>query len=96
MQDAAYIYSFASLMQVDARGVGAALLVQAAIEVQILGKHNLRLDCWADNPALCSYYQRAGFTPCGSYEANGWRGVLMEKCLENTQHATRLAHNAPL
>ena len=32
------------------------------------GKHYIRLDCWADNAALCAYYRRTGFVFCGSYK----------------------------
>jgi RimJ/RimL family protein N-acetyltransferase len=44
-----------------------------------MGKKFIRLDCMAENPALCAYYEQAGFTYCGETRGKGWKAALYEK-----------------
>ena len=60
---ALYIHRLASLRTTEGRGVGAALIAWSRRRAAELGKHWLRVDCWADNDELCRFYQRQGFTP---------------------------------
>lgn len=81
VEDAAYIYTMVSRMAGQSHGVGRALLVWASDWSKRLGVKYLRLDCWADNPGLRVYYQRAGFLECDAYEQDGFKGVVMELML---------------
>ena len=81
MQDAGYIYTLAARKEPASKGSGASLLKWASQRVSLQGGHYLRLDCWADNEALLAYYRRQGFSLCGTYEVNQWRGALLEKSL---------------
>jgi GNAT superfamily N-acetyltransferase len=61
------------------RGVGAALLDDAAAEARAAGARRLRVDCWAGVPELPAAYERLGFVRTGAFEADGWPGVILER-----------------
>jgi RimJ/RimL family protein N-acetyltransferase len=44
-----------------------------------MGKKFIRLDCMAENPALCAYYEQVGFTHRGETQGKGWKAALYEK-----------------
>jgi GNAT superfamily N-acetyltransferase len=62
-EEAGYIHRIA--VRRDARGLGIELLKFAERITAEMDRKLLRLDCFAGNAALCSYYERAGFVrPC--------------------------------
>jgi GNAT superfamily N-acetyltransferase len=79
VEDAGYVYTLASRMTPESRGVGRALLDWADVWARGLGVAFLRLDCWADDPALRAYYEKQGFLECDAYVDDGWRGIVMER-----------------
>jgi GNAT superfamily N-acetyltransferase len=80
--DAGYVSRLVVRPAVSGQGIGRRLLDWAGRQSKGRGKRFLRLDCWADNPRLCAYYEAAGFQPRGEYDYNeSWRGRLFEKPL---------------
>lgn len=77
--DAGYVHGLVVRRSVSGQGIGQRMLEWAAGQVAGAGGHFLRLDCRADNAALCAYYQRAGFRPCGRLEQGRWPAQLFEK-----------------
>lgn len=59
---ALYIHRLASLRTAEGRGVGAALIEWSRQRAAELGKHWLRVDCWANNDELCRFYAQQGFS----------------------------------
>lgn len=78
-EPALYIHSFAS--KTGCPGAGAHLLQMAEEYARKRGKKYLRLDSAADNDALSRYYEKQGFTPCGTCEDGPYRGILRQKKL---------------
>jgi GNAT superfamily N-acetyltransferase len=61
------------------RGTGGLILEWCAAQVARLRRQCLRLDCHADNPWLCSYYEAHGFKLRGRVEQHpGYVGCLYE------------------
>ncbi len=60
--DAGYVHGLRVRRSAAGQGIGRALLRWAEREVARAGRPYLRLDCIADNPRLCAYYEQAGFT----------------------------------
>ena len=80
--DAGYVSSLVVRPAVSGRGIGRLLLDWAGRQSKQQGRRFLRLDCWADNPRLCAYYEASGFQPRGEYGFNEWwRGRLFERSL---------------
>jgi ribosomal protein S18 acetylase RimI-like enzyme len=79
--DAGYVHGLAISRAVGGQGVGLALLRWAERAAAAAGKRFLRLDCMAENPALCDYYERAGYTCPGEISGPGWKAALYEKAL---------------
>lgn len=77
-----YLEAFAVHRDYAGGGIGAALLAWAEQEARGRGLAYLRLDCWAENPALRAYYRRAGFREVGTLTLGAWRGTLFEKTLK--------------
>jgi ribosomal protein S18 acetylase RimI-like enzyme len=77
--EAGYIHGIAVARTAAGKGVGAALIKQGEKMVADRGRRFLRLDCMGQNEALCAYYQRLGFTRCGTKEGKGWSAALFEK-----------------
>jgi ribosomal protein S18 acetylase RimI-like enzyme len=60
------------------RGVGDALLREAAREARSGGAELLRVDVWGAVPALVTYFEQRGFERCGTYELDGgWHGQVL-------------------
>jgi GNAT superfamily N-acetyltransferase len=76
---ALYIEAFAAKRSPEGRGLGGGMLRWAEDYAREKGKSVLWLDCWADNPELCHYYERAGYEPRGLLVVNDWRARLFEK-----------------
>ena len=58
-------------MRRDARGLGIELLKFAERITAKMDRKLLRLDCFAGNAALCSYYERAGFVRVADVDVDG-------------------------
>jgi ribosomal protein S18 acetylase RimI-like enzyme len=63
--NAGYVHSLAVDRAWAGQGLGEYLLKEAARIVAGSGRKYLRLDCWADNAALCAYYESLGFLSRG-------------------------------
>jgi GNAT superfamily N-acetyltransferase len=68
-EEAGYIHRLA--VRRDTRGLGIELLKFAERATAATGRKLLRLDCFSGNPALCSYYERAGFVRVSDVEVDG-------------------------
>jgi GNAT superfamily N-acetyltransferase len=85
--EALYVHGLAVRRAFAGRQIGERLLQLAAEICTTLGKPYLCLDCWAGNPALSQYYERAGFEHCGTKEwptqgdAPPWRVHRFERKL---------------
>jgi ribosomal protein S18 acetylase RimI-like enzyme len=77
--DALYIHLLVVHRDFRGRGIGRLLLQWATERAVEMKRRFLRLDCWAENAALRSYYEKAGFSPHGEIELNGWRSARYEK-----------------
>ena len=77
--DAAYVHRIAIRRAYAGKDLGRQLLRWAESAAAAAGKNFLRLDCMAENSALCEYYERADFEYCGEIQGKGWRGRLYEK-----------------
>jgi GNAT superfamily N-acetyltransferase len=77
--DAAYVHRIAIRRTCAGRNLGRQLLQWAESTAAAAGKNFLRLDCMAENQALCEYYERANFECRGEIQGKGWRGRLYEK-----------------
>jgi ribosomal protein S18 acetylase RimI-like enzyme len=76
--DALYVHLLVVHRDFRGKEIGRLLLqwaVERAIEMR---RRYLRLDCWAENAALRSYYEKVGFSPRGEIELNGWRSARYE------------------
>lgn len=63
-------------------GVGRAMMGWVEEQSREAGKRGVRLDCWADNPRLCRYYEEAGYVRVGESEGyGGYRLALYEKAI---------------
>lgn len=80
-EDASYVHSLATHRAAAGVGVGRAMLHWAEQHVAAAHKPYLRLDCAADNDALCAYYERAGFTTRGNFQGKGWMARRYEKAI---------------
>jgi ribosomal protein S18 acetylase RimI-like enzyme len=79
VEEAGYVHRLAVRRAFAGKGIGWHLLRWAEGMVAAAGKSYLRLDCMAENPALCAYYERAGFTYRGEVQGKGWKARLYEK-----------------
>jgi GNAT superfamily N-acetyltransferase len=76
---AGYLAHFATCRALAGTGIGAQMLRWAESEAQYTGKDYLRLDCWAENRALCAYYESAGFERRSTVTMDGFLVALYEK-----------------
>lgn len=79
--EALYVHGLTVRRSFAGREIGRAMLRWAEEQARARGKTYLRLDCNADNPALRSYYERAGFTPRGDVALAHRVASLYEKDL---------------
>jgi ribosomal protein S18 acetylase RimI-like enzyme len=59
--DAGYIHQLAIRRGYEGKGLGLELLRWTEGRIASCDKNFARLDCWAENPKLCSYYETAGY-----------------------------------
>ncbi|MGE0599705.1 MAG: GNAT family N-acetyltransferase [Dehalococcoidia bacterium] len=67
VRDAGFIHRLAVRRNAAGQGHATALLDWAAEEAARRGKSTLRLDCMADRPRLCAFYERCGFERVGTF-----------------------------
>ncbi|HJT56732.1 MAG TPA: GNAT family N-acetyltransferase [Ktedonobacteraceae bacterium] len=83
--DAAYVHRIAIRRAYAGKELGYHLLQWAESTAAASGKNFLRLDCMAENVALCEYYERANFESRGEIQGKGWRGRLYEKRIQTKE-----------
>jgi ribosomal protein S18 acetylase RimI-like enzyme len=76
---ALYLHSLAIDRRFAGCGLGRELLRRAEVMAAAQKLEFLRLDCMAENSALCQYYRRAGFEPCGQVHGQGWSSEKFQK-----------------
>jgi len=83
---AGYLGKLVVVRAAAGRGLGLELLRAAERIVAAAGRKMLRLDCWAGNSRLISYYEAAGFRRGGTASVGEFEVVLFEKkiVLRNT------------
>lgn len=79
LRQARYLEAFTTHRDHAGQGVGKALLQWAEATARQQGIDWLQLDCWAGNPNLRRYYQRAGFAEVSIFTLGTWQGMLFEK-----------------
>jgi len=81
--DAFYIHSLAVRRDWKGQGIGLSLLKWAEDYARSKHRPYLRLDCMAENPSLCTYYEQAGFISCGDKDIQSgqflWKARLYQK-----------------
>ena len=78
LQNALYVHRLAIRRAFAGKSIGYTLLHWAEQLAANAGKTFLRLDCMADNAALCAYYERDGFT-CRGVIGQNWKASIYEK-----------------
>ena len=78
---ALYLEAFITARSRAGQGIGRIVLQWAEQYAIQSHKTTLWLDCWAENQALCRYYEQAGFIPQSEFFVGEWRGQLFEKPL---------------
>ena len=76
-----YLLFLVSDRDAAGRGIGAKLVGKAAADARAKGSEVLRVDCWADAPALVAWYERQGFVRSGAFSVDvrgGWNGQVFE------------------
>ena len=77
--ESAFVHRLAVRRRVAGTGVAAALLAWAERRAQDAGRSWLRLDCSAEHPGLCRYYERAGFERHSERSVGPFRVVRYQK-----------------
>jgi len=72
--DALYLHRFG--VRLHAWGIGRAAIRWMSAEARRRSRGYLRLDCLAENAAICRYYERAGFVSRGEMVIEGIRFAL--------------------
>jgi ribosomal protein S18 acetylase RimI-like enzyme len=67
---AGYVHGLAVCRRASGKGLGNVLLTSASNLIAQNSRRLVRLDCMAQNEALCNYYRRAGFTDLGVSDSN--------------------------
>jgi ribosomal protein S18 acetylase RimI-like enzyme len=80
-ETAVYLHSFLTRPAFKGQEIGATVLKLIENQVRERGIHYFRLDCIADNVALCNYYVRQGFVPIRKKEMPHYEVQLFEKKL---------------
>ncbi len=80
--DALYLHRLA--VRRSHAGLGRELLAWAERATAEAGKRYVRLDCWAANPGLRAYYERAGYVHQGEkWLSGGFTASLYEKAVRS-------------
>jgi ribosomal protein S18 acetylase RimI-like enzyme len=78
---AGYVHGLAVRRLAAGKGLGLKMLEWSSERIAQNDRHLIRLDCMADNQALCNYYCRAGFTDAGVYDAvriGSWERLFVQ------------------
>jgi len=85
-RDSFYIHSLAVRRDWKGQGIGLSLLKWAEEYTRSNQRSYLRLDCMAENFALCAYYEQAGFKSCGVRDIQlgqfVWKAHLYQKDID--------------
>jgi GNAT superfamily N-acetyltransferase len=76
-----YVALLLSTRRLSGHGIGARLLDLACEIARARGARMMRVDCWANSPALIGFYEQQGFTCQGQFDLRGWRGQVLAKLL---------------
>jgi ribosomal protein S18 acetylase RimI-like enzyme len=76
---AIYLHSFMTKPVFKGQGIGSAVLKLVEIQIRERGINYFRLDCIADNEALCHYYEKQGFKRVQTREMPHYTVQLFEK-----------------
>lgn len=76
---ALYVHKMSVRRTLRGRGSGRALVQWVEKEAMARRRDVLRLDCWAENPRLCAFYESCGFKPIRTVTVKGWLHQLFEK-----------------
>lgn len=71
-----YIDALVTSRRHAGQGVGSELVAAAVQEARDDGVGVLRVDCWAEAPALVAWYERQGFTQTSRFDVDGWIGQV--------------------
>jgi GNAT superfamily N-acetyltransferase len=75
------LYLEAFVASREHKGVGKVLLEHAESLARSQDIRFIWVDCFAENPALRTYYERAGFTVFAEFSVKDWHGIVLEKPL---------------
>lgn len=71
-----YIELLLTARRYAGQNIGSRLVEVAAAEARAMGAELIRVDCWSGAPGLVGWYERQGFSRCGSFDVDGWTGQL--------------------
>jgi ribosomal protein S18 acetylase RimI-like enzyme len=78
---AGYVHGLAVSRRAAGNGIGLQMLDWSCKLIAQKSRPLVRLDCMADNAALCNYYRRAGFTDAGKYDVvriGSWERLFVQ------------------
>jgi ribosomal protein S18 acetylase RimI-like enzyme len=78
---AGYVHGLAVSRRAAGNGIGLQMLQWSSNRITQNARPLVRLDCMADNAALCNYYRRAGFTDAGKYDVvriGSWERLFVQ------------------
>lgn len=78
---AVYVHTLATGRIRAGRGTGAAILAAVEHVAEERGRRVMRLDCGAENAALCGYYEGLGFVQVGEKVVGGEVMALYERAI---------------
>jgi ribosomal protein S18 acetylase RimI-like enzyme len=81
-ESAVYLHSFMTKPAFKGQDIGSTVIKLIEMKVREKGINYFRLDCKADNEALCNYYKRQGFVPIRLKVMPQYTVQLFEKKLE--------------
>lgn len=84
---AGYIHGLRVRRSAGGRGIGLAMLSWAEREIAARGNRFARLDCMGLNPALCAYYERAGYHRVRAVTFEDQQSTYMLALFEKTLNA---------
>ncbi len=73
--DSAYLHKLAIMSDYHGRGIAEKIVQHVIARSRELGKTYLRLDCRANRPKLCQFYERLGFKPVSIFQAGAQQEI---------------------
>ena len=74
-----FLHKLAVIPAFQGSGVASEMLNFAAARARTLQKRYLRLDCAAERPKLCAFYEQHGFRWVGKRTVEGFEAALYER-----------------